>query len=355
MARLQAQARMEFYPTPEEEIIKAINKINCSAPVRMLDPCCGDGRTLKIFKEKLTADTYGIELDFDRAKQSKEYGNVLEADSLIEARVTPGAFNVVFNNPPYDEGNDYDSKRLENAFTEEYASSLCKGGLMLLVVPESILNLYHSLNRETKQAILSSFAVLSAYPLEADKSFKQWMLILRKLGRKHPLSVLDDDSDKDYYEESYADLIEISKRLNPTINHEDFNLSATPNNLTVFKSFRISREQYETASKQNDKTITRILDKLKPQDRVSSLLPLRKSHVALLLTTGALNGRIKGTPLIINGKIERAVINFEDTEIKEDKNGQPREMTVSKSINKFVAKVSVMRIDGNEPKIIELN
>ena len=364
MSRINAQAKMEFYPTPEIEISKALSKIDYKVPVRILDPCSGDGRTLKIFKETLNAETYGVELDASRRKQSSEFGNVLEADALTEVRISAGSFNVIFNNPPYDEGNAYGSRRMETAFIERYEPTLCKGGIMFLVVPESILCNFKKDNEDTKKTILTKFAVLDAYKLEADQTYKQWMLILRKLNQHHPLAVIKNDGleiiGEDGYpvyygNEKYSDLIEISKRLNPNVDHGDFSLAVEPYSMNSFKSFRITEEQYKTASAFNNKTITRILDKLKPQERVNTLLPLRKSHVALLLTTGALNGLIKGTPLVINGKIERTVLEYEDMETKKDKNGVEREISVSKSVNKFIAKVSVMDISGQEPKIIELN
>ncbi|HHL33445.1 MAG TPA: SAM-dependent DNA methyltransferase [Desulfobulbaceae bacterium] len=46
MARLGSQAKAGFYPTPDAvcELLKA--KINFMDGARLLDPCCGKGKTL---------------------------------------------------------------------------------------------------------------------------------------------------------------------------------------------------------------------------------------------------------------------------------------------------------------------
>ncbi|MHB1664937.1 MAG: DUF6094 domain-containing protein [bacterium] len=360
MARNYAKAKMEFYPTVNGDINDALLNIRATVPIRALDPSSGDGRTLKSIKEKFNTDEiYGVELDHNRVEETKAIcgsKKTIWADALIEARISFKSFNLIFMNPPYDNLDGYGSvKRLEMNFLNKYTPILCANGIMILVVSEALLTNSKELSYITQTKLFSDFYILDVFPSNDYEKFKQWVLILRKkktgkLPKEYIFSA--DYFDKNFWDINFLDL---KQQQDSTFGYPEESLTMSidvnPEELKMFKSLRLTDEDILKASLQGKKKINQILTVLNPQDKFKTLLPLKKSHITLLLTTGGLNGRIEGTPFIINGQIDRSVLSNSETEI--DENG--KEKTTETKISKFTPKVSVMRIDTPEHEIINLN
>jgi len=61
--RLAAQMKMGYYPTPPTvtELIVSMFIGSAGGPIRIIDPCAGEGTAIKLLGEKLNAETFGIE------------------------------------------------------------------------------------------------------------------------------------------------------------------------------------------------------------------------------------------------------------------------------------------------------
>jgi len=359
MARLKAQEKMEFYPTCNGDIEDALLDLQAIVPVRALDPSSGDGRTLKAIKEKFnTNEIYGIELDHNRVEETKAVcgaDKTLWADALIETRISPRSFNLIFMNPPYDNLSAYGHKRLELSFIERYAPVLSPDGIMILIVSETLLTGSKDTHMETKKMLFSNFYILETFRSN-DGTFKQWVLILKKkknpkLPKEYEPFGLDSMAGKFYWEWNFLDLKKQQETFNYPADKLNISIDVEPEELKVFNSLRLSEEDILKASSANKDRIEQILMALKPQDKFKTLLPLKKSHITLLLTTGGLNGHIKGTPFVINGQVDRSVVSNTETEIDDEGKTKKTEIKISK----FTPKVSVMRIDRTQREIVELN
>lgn len=103
MSRIAAQAKMGHYPTPPEVVEQIKELLRFSSGSRCLDTCCGNGDALSLLTDQAPVETYGIELDRDRAREAKgKLKKVLNCDALYETRITNNAFDLLFLNPPYD-------------------------------------------------------------------------------------------------------------------------------------------------------------------------------------------------------------------------------------------------------------
>ena len=109
MARLEAQSKLLYYPTPNHvvDLLGTWFKTVCSA--RLADPCCGTGEALRRFANGLglqfPIETWGVELSYSRAQEAaKTLDRVLPASfySLTASRWSPASVGLVFNNCPYD-------------------------------------------------------------------------------------------------------------------------------------------------------------------------------------------------------------------------------------------------------------
>ena len=124
--RLEAQAKAGFYPTPPEvvEIIKTWIGEKMPGPRRLLDPCCGTGEPAARIAAAAGCDAYGVEINTERAQVAKKLLNKVVASDLFSVRARPGAFSILYLNPPYD--FDAEDGRTELSFlkhTLPYLSS----------------------------------------------------------------------------------------------------------------------------------------------------------------------------------------------------------------------------------------
>lgn len=106
MARLASQAAGGFFPSPPR-VVEALRRQLTAAPTgakrvaRVLDPCAGTGEPAAAIAHALGGESYGIELNAERAEQCRErLGRVL-ATSAFSVRLANGGFSLLWLNPPY--------------------------------------------------------------------------------------------------------------------------------------------------------------------------------------------------------------------------------------------------------------
>ena len=144
--RLAAQAKMGYYPTPDEVtpiIARYINRRR-NGLIRILDPCAGEGTAVKIIGDHLTAETYGIEIDLERGKRAKEVLTQCLVTDYQNTRISHGSFSLLWLNPPYDwatRDNEIEtSERYERTFLRDCIPYLSPGGILVYLIPQRRLD-----------------------------------------------------------------------------------------------------------------------------------------------------------------------------------------------------------------------
>ena len=106
MSRLASIAKAGFYATPPAVTRLIASHLSTSVTphriVRLLDPCCGEGLAAEYVSECLAAETYGVEIEADRAASSRQRLNHLIHGDGLGLKVTTGAWSLLYLNPPYD-------------------------------------------------------------------------------------------------------------------------------------------------------------------------------------------------------------------------------------------------------------
>jgi Uncharacterised methyltransferase family (DUF6094) len=152
MARLEAQSKLLYYPTPPSVVETTASWFKTDGHTRLVDPCCGKGEALAQFTSLVDpkAETWGIEISYSRAVQAKELLNTVLSTSFYDMR-PPGRWSnasvsLVFNNPPYDwssiEENRNGQKRKvrhEVLFIEGTTPKIVPGGHQIIIVPRAML------------------------------------------------------------------------------------------------------------------------------------------------------------------------------------------------------------------------
>ena len=134
--RLEAQAKAGFYPTPSKvvEIIQTWIGEKSPGMRRLLDPCCGTGEPAARIAAAAGCDAYGVEINAERAQVAKRTLSKVVAGNLFSVRARPGAFSILYLNPPYD--FDAEDGRTELSFLKHTLSYLAPMGLLFFVVPQ---------------------------------------------------------------------------------------------------------------------------------------------------------------------------------------------------------------------------
>ena len=306
MARLGSQAKAGFYPTPENVCSQLKQLFDIEEGARLLDPCCGEGKSLSALAAGSDAITYGIELDHQRATEARSrISHLLWGDALVEMRISAASFGLLYLNPPYDYAMSPDSKadRLEVLFLKRYQETLQKDGWLVLVIPYTVL-------KSCAAVLARRFEMLQVFvfPAEEFQVFKQCVV----LGRKRPL-VAKDQADKT--ERSLAwladrdpeEFLKVTPELAACATSKTIPAPKSP--WLTFKCARVDPLEIIPMVRKSG-----LLDDLLQNDLVPGqchsirpLAPLKNGHLALMLAGGYMNGEIEmeGKRLIIKGVVRK--------------------------------------------------
>jgi SAM-dependent methyltransferase len=303
MARLASQAKAGFYQTPDSVCALLKEKFEFEPGARILDPCCGYGKTLSMLAGNETI-TYGIELDHHRATQAKtRLFHAVWGDSLTEARASSQAFGLLYLNPPYDNNlhaeDDKFNRRLELQFLKAYLRTLQTGGILIFVIPYYVL-------RHCAETLARNFKVMVAqFPEEEFAAFKQCVVF----GQKKYIS-------ENRAKETQAYLEELAALTPDQFVQQAWTMDTVLGPINIPKaerpiSFRIDRldplEAIPVITKAG--ILQDALKNLVPvrNNQIRPLTTLENGHMALLLAGGYMNGAIMkdGKELVIKGVVRK--------------------------------------------------
>lgn len=144
--RIHGRIKMGHYPTPPRvvELIRS-HLAFPSSPFCALDPCCGEGDALAGLVEGTAAITYGVELDHQRAEESKRRLHHVVRCGIEETRIQHHSCSLLLLNPPYDELTleeeaDAKTERQERAFLRMTVPYLIPGGVLVYIIPQNRLD-----------------------------------------------------------------------------------------------------------------------------------------------------------------------------------------------------------------------
>ncbi len=138
MTRLASIAKAGFYPTPDrvtDWIAHAARVLPSTNGGKLLDPCCGEGVAAHTVATAWNLESYGIEIDAQRAKLAASLlHRVLRMDYQF-VRTPLHAFQALYLNPPYSSVAG-EAKRVEYQFLRDATRWLQVGGLLVYLVPQ---------------------------------------------------------------------------------------------------------------------------------------------------------------------------------------------------------------------------
>ncbi len=295
MANLRAVSDMEYYPTQPGVpafVASLFDYHRMPDTVRMIDTSAGEGDALRILEDSIrfeyekrngtrldkdSIETYGVELDLNRAKEArKKLGKVVQTD-FSNMLITDGVFNVNFLNPPYDHDPQY--KRLEQRFLVQSTKLLCRGGILIYLVPRHVLNV----SAEYLSQNYSEFRIWQEENNYDAENFDQVILMARRDYNpwdnvKAKQAILD-------FAQGKLDFVgnDDNKYFIPHLNEDVQRFAALRIDYADVLS-EIERSGYETRQEWQDMH-------LPPANTVKDpLMPPRVGHMGLIMSGGGVGG-----------------------------------------------------------------
>lgn len=284
MARLEGIAKAEYYPTPPS-VVERVAALVRFAPsshrhvARLLDPCCGPGDALRQFADVLGGgETYGIEIEQNRAGEARAILDHLIAGSAFAVRLGHEAFSCLWLNPPYDQ--DDGGKRLEHSFLTTMSRALAPGGLLVYIVPQARL-------AQSARYVSAHYERMRCYRFHDPEytAFRQCVLLGYK--RSGPAIAPDAKAQVEVWATEALSELPVAGSVPAA-----FDILSLPGGPVTFASQFFEPEvAAEEARQRGLWTNPALVERFWPaEDRsVRPLMPLRRGHLAVLIAAGFLN------------------------------------------------------------------
>lgn len=284
MARLEGIAKAQFYPTPPSVVERVAALIRPAQPsnrraVRLLDPCCGAGDALRQFADAIGGgETYGVEIEQDRASEARRALNNVIAGSAFATRIASEAFSGLWLNPPYDQ--DEGGRRLEHSFLTTLSRPLAPDGLLVYIVPQARL-------AQSARYLSAHYEDLRCYRFQDPEynPFRQCVLLARKQKVQAVAPGLRATI------EDWASG-EISVLPEPGTVGPFFDLPSLRAGTVIFASQFVEPEEAAAEARQRGLWANpALVERLWPAEErtVRPLMPLRRGHLAVMVAAGFLN------------------------------------------------------------------
>jgi predicted RNA methylase len=302
--RLEAQAKAGFYPSPAEVVEIIQTWIGEKAPDlrRLLDPCCGTGEPAARIAAAAGCEAYGVEINTERARVAKKLLNKVVAGDLFSVRARPGAFSILYLNPPYD--FDADDGRTELSFLKHTVPYLTPEGLLLFLLPQA------RITNRIARVLAAYFRDLKVrrFPAEEFQVFGQIVVA----GIKKARAEIDS--------ETFTSLTQIPTGELPEMRRKEFSFTIP----AVGKDFFIRSSEFgpdeladeiKTSSLWREPALGLVREEEEIRAAIRPLMPPRKAHLAMLIAAGLINNQVleaNGRRLLIKGTAKKVIDRSEE-------------------------------------------
>jgi tRNA1(Val) A37 N6-methylase TrmN6 len=274
---------MGHYPTPQR-VVELIRNYLAFPPGQFstLDPCCGEGTALAGLVAGTSAITYGVELDHQRAEESKSRLHHVLRCGIEETRIQHRSCSLLLLNPPYDELTleeeaDAKTERQERAFLRMTVPYLIPGGVLVYIIPQN------RLDKAIARLLASRFEHIHVlrFPDPEYGDFRQIVIF----GIKKANNTLDEVEALRLQSIPKVDLVPLC--ISPEIHYR-----VPPSGpLTLFRSILVDPQELEKHMVQS--ALWKRFAALTSRSELRiprPPLPLHSGHLGLLLAAGKLDG-----------------------------------------------------------------
>lgn len=144
--RLAGIVKGGYYPCPPEAV-RGVGRLLSFSEGALLDPCAGEGEALAVLAGTIGCPwnrTFGIELERERSQRAQQRlpeSPLVGPASFFDMRITRQAFSLLWLNPPFD--TNVQGTRVEYDFLAHASDLLVPGGVLALIVPETVVERWY--------------------------------------------------------------------------------------------------------------------------------------------------------------------------------------------------------------------
>lgn len=285
--RIKAKLKLGYYPLAATEAKRIRDFLQFSSEsASVLDPCAGTGGALRTLCEGAVARSYGIELDAHRAEEARAVLDVVFQGSAFDTLAPVDSFSLVYVNPPYDfEIGEGKNQRMERLFLDHVARWLRPGGVLILVVPYD--RVY-----ECRAVLSPQFKDKAVYRLTERESAAYRQAVVFGVRRTHQERERLSDEAVSQANRKLKELTQQYYEI-PTLRDAPDRRYLVPPSPPARLDYRgIPLDEVEDLLSTSSawRQAKRITHAQKPEFSGRPLTSLHQGHVALLCTSGMMNG-----------------------------------------------------------------
>ena len=294
LGRLMNRVRMGYQPTdPAHVDLLRRAVVFPPEPINLIDPCCGEGEALARFADGANAVTYGVEIDDLRGERARHRLHRVGFGSFFYSRVSAGAFQGLFLNPPYlSVRTEYGSRRQEKAFLADSLRLLQEGGLLIYIIP------YYRVTPDICRVLCENFDNLRVHRFmdQEFKRFRQVVFLGTKIPRREAFRTAERLC-------AYM----LSPQNIPALDQLPEGAYTLPSAAKPVEQFAGAQfNVWELAEQlKRSKSLSHLFeDRTLDMRERRPLLPMNLSQIGLIGASGLMNGLVEcDTPHVIKGRI----------------------------------------------------
>jgi Uncharacterised methyltransferase family (DUF6094) len=336
VARISSRLKLSYYPLAGGEAARIRNHLqfpNESASV--LDPCAGTGAALRALTDAATVRRYGIELDAHRAEQACPLLDEVIQGSAFDTHAPVESFSLLYLNAPYDfEIGEGKNRRMERLFLEHVARWIRPSGVLVMVLPYD--RVY-----DCRSVLTPQFKDKAIYRLTERESvaYKQVVVFgIRRTRQErermsdHAVSQANEKlNDRTWRYDEIAPLPDAPDRY--------YFIPPSPPAKLEYRGLPLDPLEDLLANSPAWRQAKRITHAPKPQFAGRPLTSLHQGQVALLCTSGMMNGCFG------EGK-DRHVAYWESVKVVDRREEEEDGVTVIHERERFSQRLTLLYADG---------
>ena len=342
MSRLANKMKAGYFPTPHRvaQYIAGHLIAPGSGAFRWLDPCAGEGAALDFLARVHGGETFGIELDAERAEVAARFlDHTLQGDYAAQQlpKGNNAGISVLFLNPPYDD-DDTTGGRLELAFLRDTQDWLMPGGILIYLIPQ-----YRISNYVAKRLAINFRDVrIYRFPDPEYDDFRQVVIFAIKRDLPRP----DDQQTMQIIAARTAVLPVL-----PSSTDQRYRIPLKPEHPFYFRPAESDPKDVLAEAHEHGIWTTKAwTDLLTPvsNQAIQPLMPLRRGHIAMVLAAGLLDNMVverEGQKLLVKGRLEKVVDDVTDT--------ADRLKDIHRTRERFRAAISTLDLNTGEMAVMD--
>jgi tRNA1(Val) A37 N6-methylase TrmN6 len=334
--RTQAKLKLGYYPLVLTEARRIRNYLkfpNESASV--LDPCAGTGTALLTLTGDAPVRRYGVELDAYRAEEARTILDDVISGSVFDTHAPVESFSLTYLNPPYDfEIGEGKNHRMERIFLEHVGRWIRPGGVLVMVIPYD--RVY-----DCRTVLTPQFKEKAIYRLTetAAEAYKQVVVFGVRRTRQERERI--NDHAVTQANRKLNDLTRSYEGIPPLPDVPDryYAIPSSPAAKLEYRGLPLDQLEDLLANSPAWRQAKRITHAPKPEFAGRPLTSLHQGHVALLCTSGMMNGCFG------EGK-ERHIAYWESVKVVDKREEEEDGRTIIHERERFSQRLTLLYVDG---------